>query len=79
MKQRLRLETPEWRVLELQESPLSEDEQKWQRSKMKKGALVGQDREHVFAEHLTDDESGVVDHKLPNLATVCCLVDVHQI
>ena len=59
--QRLRLETPGWRVLDFHGNPLSEDELERQRKKIKKGPLVVPNREHLFAEDLIIDEAGVVD------------------
>ena len=73
--QRLRLETPGWRVLDFQGNPLTEDELERQREKIWKGSLVIRDREHPFAEDLISDEVGVVDPQLPVLTKVSCLVD----
>ena len=73
--QRLRLETPGWRVLDFQGNPLSEDELERQREKIQKGPLVVRDREHPFAEDLITDEAGVIDPQLPVLAKVSCLAD----
>ena len=73
--QRLRLETPGWRVLDFQGNPLTENELERQRKKIQKGPLVKRDREHPFAEDLISDESGVVDPQLPVLTKVSCLVD----
>ena len=73
--QRLRLETTEWRVLDFQGKPLTEDELERQREKIRKGPLVVRDREHPFAEDLITDEAGVVDPQLPVLTKVSCLVD----
>ena len=73
--QRLRLETPGWRVLDFHGNPLSEDELERQREKIRKGPLVVRDREHPFAEDLITDEAGVVDPHLPILTKVSCLVD----
>ena len=73
--QRLRLETPGWRVLDFQGNPLSEDELERQREKIQKGPLVVRDREHPFAEDLISDEAGVVDPQLPVVTKVSCLVD----
>ena len=42
--QRLRLETPGWRVIDFQGNPLSEDELERQKEKFKKDALVVRDR-----------------------------------
>ena len=73
--QRLRLETPAWRVLDFQGNPLTEDDLERQREKIRKGALVVRDREQPFTEDLTTDEAGVVDPQLPVLTKVSCLVD----
>ena len=73
--QRLRLETPGWRVLDFQGNPLSEDELERQREKIQKGSFVVRDRELPFAEDLITDEAGVIDPQLPVLAKVSCLVD----
>ena len=74
--QRLRLETPGWRVLDFHGNPLSEDELERQREQIKKGPLVVCDREHPFAEDLITNEAGVVDLQLPVLTKVSCLPDV---
>ena len=73
--QRLRLETPGWRVLDFQGNPLSEDELERQREKIRKGPYVVRDREHPFADDLIMDEAGVIDPQLPVLTKVSCLVD----
>ena len=73
--QRLRLETPGWRVLDFQGNPLTEDELERQREKIQKGPFAVRDREHPFAEDLISDESGVIDLQLPVLTKVSCLVD----
>ena len=46
--QRLRLETPGWRVLDFQGNPLTEDELEQQREKIQKGPLVVRDSEHCL-------------------------------
>ena len=71
--QRLRLETPGWRVLEFHGHPLVEDELERQREKIRKCPLVVRDREHPIAEDLITDEAGVVDPQLPVLTKVSCL------
>ena len=73
--QRLRLETPGWRVLDFQGNPLTEDELEWQREKIQKGPFVVRDREHPFAEDLISDEAGMIEPQLPVLTKVSCLVD----
>ena len=76
--QRLRLETPGWRVLDFQRNPLSEDELERQMEIFQKGPLVIRDHEHPFAEDLITDEAGVIDPQLPVLAKVSCLVDAME-
>ena len=71
--QRLRLETPGWRLFNFHGNPLTEDELEWEN--IQKGPLVVRDREHPFAEDLISDEAGVVDPQLPVLTKVSCLVD----
>ena len=73
--QRLRLDTPGWRVKDFQGNPLTEDELERQKDKIQKGPLVVRDRERPFAENLICDEAGVVDSQLPVLMKVYCLVD----
>ena len=73
--QRLRLETPGWRVLDFQGNPLAEDEPEREREKIQKGPLVVRDCEHPFTEDLICDEAGVIDPQLPVLTKVSCLVD----
>ena len=73
--QRLRLETPGWRLLDFQGNPLAEDELEREREKIQKGPLVVRDCEHPFAEDLICDEAGVIDPQLPVLTKVSCLVD----
>ena len=73
--QRLRLETPGWRVLDFQGNPLAENELEREREKIQKGPLVVRDYEHPFAEDLICDEAGVIDPQLSVLTKVSCLVD----
>ena len=73
--QRLRRGTPGWRVLDFHGNSLSEDELEPQKEMIRKGPLVVRDREHPFAEDLITDEASVVDHQLPVLTKVSCLVD----
>ena len=73
--QRLRLETPGWRVLDFQGNPLEGDELERQRESILKGPLVVRDQEHPFTEDLISDEAGVIDPQLPVLTKVSCLVD----
>ena len=73
--QRLRLETPGWRVLDFQGNPLAEDELEREREKIQKGLLEKRDCEHPFAEDLICDEADVIDPQLLVLTKVSCLVD----
>ena len=74
--QRLRLETPGWRVLDFEGNPLSESEMERRREFNLRGPLVNRDREYPFAEDLTVDDSGAPDATLPVLAKVSSLVEV---
>ena len=77
--QRLRLETPGWRVLEFDGKPLTEDELERQREKMLLAPLVVRDREYPFREDLIPDASANTDPQLPVLVKVSSLVDVLQL
>ena len=77
--QRLRLETPGWRVLGFDGKPLTEDELERQREKFLLAPLVVRDREYPFHENLILDASGNTDPQLPVLAKVSSLVDVLQL
>ena len=59
--QRLRLETPGWRVLDFEGNPLSESELECRRESILRGPLVIRDREYLFAEDLIVDDSGAAD------------------
>ena len=69
--QRLRLETPGWRVLDFEGNPLSESE-----LEVLRGPLVVRDREYPFAEDSIVDESGALDATLPVVAKVSSLIEV---
>ena len=56
--QRLRLETPGWRVLDFEGNPLSESELERRREHILRGPLVVRDREYPFAEDLTIESLG---------------------
>ena len=77
--QRLRLETPGWRMLDFDGNPLPEDELERQREKIMPAPLVIRDREYPFREDLIPDASGNVDPQLPMLAKVSCLIDALQL
>ena len=72
--QRLRLETPDWQVLDFEGNPLSESELKRRRESILQGPLVIRDREYPFAEDLIVDDSGAPDATLPVLAKLSSLV-----
>ena len=76
--QRLRLETPGWRVLDFDGKPLTEDELERQHDKMLRAPLVVREREYPFRDDLIPDASGNIDPQLPVLAKVSSLVDVLQ-
>ena len=77
--QRLRLETPGWRVLDFDGNPLLEDKLKRQREKIMLDPLVVRDREYPVRADLIPDASGNVDPQLPMLAKVSCLIDALQL
>ena len=77
--QRLRLETPGWRVLGFDGKPITEDELERQRDKILRAPLVVRDREYPFREDLIPDASGNTYPQLPVLAKVSSLVDVLQL
>ena len=77
--QRLRLETPGWRVLGSDGKPLTEDELERQRDKILRAPSVVRDREYPYREGLIPDASGNTDPQLPVLAKVSSLVDVLQL
>ena len=74
--QRLRLETPGWRVLDLEGKPLSESELERQKEHILRGHLVVRDREFPYAEDLIVDESGALVATLPVVAKVSSLIEV---
>ena len=76
--QRLRLETPGWRVLGFDGKPLTEDELERQRDKILRAPSVVGDREYPFRD-LIPDASGNTDPQLLVLAKVSSLVDVLQL
>ena len=68
--QRLRLETPGWRVLGFDGKPLTEDELERQWDKILRALLLVRDREYPFREDLVPDAAGNTDPQLPVLAKV---------
>ena len=77
--QRLRLETPGWRVLGFDGKPPTDDELERQREKFLRAPLVVRDREYPFREDFIPDASGNTDHELPVIAKVSSLFDVLQL
>ena len=74
--QRLRLETPGWRVLDFEGNVMRDEEVARQRDRILRGPHVVRDREYPFAEELIADSSGKVDASLPVLAKASSLVEV---
>ena len=74
--QRLRLETPGWRVLVFEGNPLSESELERRREHILRGPLVFRNREYPFAEESILDESGSPDATLPVVAKVSSLIEI---
>ena len=74
--QRLRLETPGWRVMDFEENPLTESELERRRGSIVRGRLVIRDREYLFAEDLIVDDYGAPDARLSVLSKVSSLVEV---
>ena len=66
--QRLRLETPGWRVLDFEGNVMRDEEVARQRDRFLRGPQVVRDREYPFSEDLIADTSGTVDASLPGLA-----------
>ena len=62
--QRLRLETPGWRVLDFEGNVMREEEVEHQRERTLKAPQVVRDRENPFSEDLIVDSSGSVDASL---------------
>ena len=69
--QRLRLETPGWRVLDFEGDPLSKGELERRKGHILQGSLVVRDRKDLIV-----DESGALDARLPVVAKVSSLVEV---
>ena len=75
--QRLKLETPGWRVLDFEGNPLSESElERRRREHILRGPLIIRDPEYPFAEDLNVDESRVLDATLPVVAKVSSIIEV---
>ena len=74
--QRLRLETPGWRVIDFEGNVMGDEEVARQRDRILRGPQVVRDREYPFSEDLIADSSVTVDASLPVLAKVSSLVEV---
>ena len=74
--QRLRLQTPGWRVSDSEGNPLSESELERRKEHILRGPLVVRDREYPFAEDLIIDEPGAPDAILPVVAKVSSLIEI---
>ena len=74
--QRLRLETPGWRVLDFEGNVMRDEEVARHRDRILTGPQVVRDRDYPFSEDLIADSSGTVDASLPVLAKVSSLVEV---
>ena len=74
--QRLRPETPGWRVLDFEGNPLTESELERRRESILRGPLVIRDKEYPFAEDLIVDDSGAPDANLPVFAKMSSLVEM---
>ena len=77
--QRLRLETPGWRVLDFYCNPLPVGELERQREKIMFAPLAAWDRKYSFREDLIPDAFGNVDPQLPMLAKVSYLIHALQL
>ena len=77
--QRLRLETPGWRVLDFVGNPLSKSELERRREHILRGPLVVRDCEYPFAEDLIKDESGAPDATLPVVAKVSSFIGIRRL
>ena len=73
--QRLRLETPGWRVLDFEGNIVREDEVERQRERILRALQVVRDIENPFSGDLIVDSSSSVDVRLPVLAKVSALVE----
>ena len=74
--QRLRLESPGWRILDFEGNPFSESELKRRKKHILRGPLVVRDREYPFVEDIIVDESGALDATLPFVAKLSSLTEV---
>ena len=69
--QRLRLETPGWRVLDLEDNPISVSELERQRERILRGPLVIRNREYPFIEDVIVDDFGARMPRYQSLPRCC--------
>ena len=74
--QRLRLETPGWRVLDFEGNPFSENELERRKEHILRSPLLVRDCEYPFNEDSIVDESGAPDATLPVVAKVSSLIEI---
>ena len=74
--QQLRLETPDWEVLDYEGNAMSPAEVERQRERIMKAPLVVRDREYPFSEDVIVDETGALDPNLGVMAKVSSLIEV---
>ena len=74
--QRLRLETPVWRVLDFEGNALSDSELERRKEHILRRPLVVREREYPFTKDLTGHESGAPDATLPVVAKVSSLIEI---
>ena len=74
--QRLRLETPDWEVLDYEGIAISPAEIESQLERIMRVPLVVRDRKYPFSEDVIVDETGAVDPNLGVMAKVSSLIEV---
>ena len=74
--QRLRLETPGWRVSYFSDTSLLDEEVKRQRAMIMQTLLVRRDCEYPFCEDLITHDAGVVDPLLRILAKLSSFIEI---
>ena len=77
--QRLRLETPIWKVLDYEGNVMSPAEVERQRERIMRAPLVVRDRDYPFSEDVIVDETGAVDPNLGVMAKVSSLIEVPRL
>ena len=74
--QRLRLETPDWEVLDYEGNAMSPAGVERQREKIMRAPLFVRNREYPFSEDVIVDETGAVGPNLGVMAKVSSLIEV---